>query len=140
MGWGGYTNYSGDGTQTWHYDFIKWSGVKVSDEEIADDDWLGLIKTKIPEKYLEAFIAGIPKILKKMSRSKFWNEDSAIEWQMLLALLLDNNIMPEKIIFDKGIEGTKYLLGEHSSDFNNPSARRRNLRNFIKKADRVGYK
>lgn len=139
MGWSGYTNYSGDDTQTRHYDFIKWSGVKVSEIEIADDEWMMLSKTKIPSKYRDTFILGIPKILKKMPKCKFWNEDRAIEWQMLLSLFLDNNIIPPKVVYDNGIEGTEYLMEEHAADFNEPSRRRKCLKNFIKRAKKLKY-
>jgi hypothetical protein len=132
MGWFGYGIYDGDGTQTCHYAFIKNAGIKVN-----IDEWLGLKGTKIPAEHLSTFIKGIPKILKKMPKVKvYWTDDKAMEWQMLLALLKDNGLY-HKEIYDRGIEATKYLMGEHASDFNNVSARRQVLKNFIKKCEVV---
>lgn len=127
MGWYGYGIYDGDGTQSCHYDFIKWSGIKVSDDEISN--WLVINKTKIPDEYIIPFIKGIPKIIKKMPNVRFWNEDKAIEWQMLAALLRDNNIWHRKII-DKGLVATDYLMGDHVKDFDKPTYRRAALKRF----------
>ena len=91
MGWYAYNLYGGDDTQTRHLDFIKWSGIKPKKgEEIFD--WLLERKTRIPMEYISTFIKGIPKILKRMSKSKFFNEDNSIEWQMLAALFIDNKL------------------------------------------------
>jgi hypothetical protein len=133
MGWYGYCIYCGDDTQTRHYDFFKWGKI-ASDYEITENDWLTNKGTIIPKIYIDKFIKNIPLILKKMPKVKFWNEDNAIEWQMLLALFIDNNIKPPKEILSNGITATEYLMEEHAADFNNPSLRRKHLKNFIKKA------
>jgi hypothetical protein len=135
MGWFGYGIYDGDDTQTRHYDFIKWSGVKVDDDEIGE--WMGLKGTKIPSEYQVIFVDGINKVLKKIKSDYDSDDDIAIEYQMLLALYLDNNLRPPKIVKEKGIEGAKHLMGEHASDFDNPGTRRKALRNFIAKAKKV---
>lgn len=141
MGWYGYTIYSGDDTQTWHYNFIKWSGIKVTEDQIMEDEWVGIRKTKIPDEYLDIFKTGLPKVIKKMPKKrKFWKDEySAIEWHMLLALCVDNKVKSPKIIYDIGLDAVEYLMGAHASDFKNPSRRRRNLRNFIQRAKKLGY-
>lgn len=135
MGWFAYDIYGGDDTQTRHYDFLKWSDT-AKENQIMEEDWLMIRKTKIPKQYIDKFVTGVPKILKKIKprTPKHWNDDSAIEWQMLLALFLDNDIKPPLEILNNGISATEYLMGEHAADFDNTSLRRRNLRNFIKKA------
>jgi len=132
MGWGGYGIYDGDGTQTCHYDFIVWSGCATEDE-IYDGEWLKLNKTKIPVDRLSIFEKNIGKVIKKMPKVKFWNENKAIEWQMLLSLLLDNKIKPPAVVKKNGILATEFLMGEHASDFCSPAARRAILRRFIKR-------
>lgn len=128
MGWFSYSIYGGDCTQTRHYDFIKWAGIKVDEDEISD--WLGNRGTKIPYQYLDKFINGIPKIIKKMPKIRFWNEDSALEWQMLAALLVDNDILHADTL-NKGLEATDYLIqSEHTKDFDKPCLRRAALRKF----------
>jgi len=69
-----------------------------------------------------------------MKKPRFWDEDSALKWQMLLSLFLDNNIKPPKMILETGIEATEYLIEKSCCDFHNPSARKRALSNFIKLA------
>lgn len=134
MGWFGYGIYSGDNTQTCHYDFLEWLGFKEKEIE----SWLGN-KTKIPKKHIETLKNGLAKIIKKMPKRKYFTEDSdAIEWQMLLALLLDNKIKPNKIIYEKGISATNYLMGKHADDFDAPPIRRAALRRFIKRAEKLG--
>lgn len=136
MGWSGYSLYSGDGTQTCHYDFIHTAIPLVSNDQICDEDWLGSNKTKIPKKYQAAFIKGIPNILKKIKVPKFWDEDSAIEWQMLLSLFIDNKLKVPPYIINKGLQASNYLLSpssHHCEDFDEPSKRRAVIRNFIKK-------
>jgi hypothetical protein len=137
MGWIGYGIYDGDGTQTSHYNFLTLSKCAKDDDEILDNNWLTVNGTKIPKDRQPIFISNVDKILKKMPKSKFWNEDSAIEWQMLLALFLDNKIYPPKIVFDKGILATEYLIEHCSDDFDVPGFRKRALRNFIKKVKNV---
>lgn len=135
MGWCGYSLYSGDGTQTSHYDFIKTAIPSLTDDDIGD--FLLQSKTKIPQKLLPAFRKGIPAILKKIDSPKkiFWDEDKAIEWQMLLSLFVDNNLkVPHKVLVN-GMIGSFYLLGEHSADFTFPSRRRAVIRKFMKKVD-----
>lgn len=141
MGWAGYTIYSGDGTQTCHYNFISWSGIKVPHETICDDGWLGINKTKIPNEHLETFKRGLSKVIKKMPKKrKYWRyEDDAMDWHMLLALCIDNKVKPPKIVYDLGIAGAEFLMGEHASEFDYPSRRRQNLRNFIKRAKKLGW-
>lgn len=140
MGWFGHGLYDGDGTQTSHYDFIKTAIPSLTNDEIAD--FLLFRKTKIPNKLLSAFKKGTPAILKKMesvkifgNKDSFDNEYNAIEWQMLLALFVDNNLkVPHKILVN-GMIGSYYLLGEHSADFTSPSKRRTVIKRFMKKVD-----
>jgi len=108
MGWFGYGIYDGDDTQSRHYKFLVLSGCAKNDDEIYDGEWVGL-KTTIPKDKIPIFIKGIPKILKKMPKCKFWNEDRALEWQMLLSLFLDNNITPTKEIKEKRHFGNRIL-------------------------------
>lgn len=65
------------------------------------------------------------------------NEDSAIMWQMLLSLYLDNNIKPPKIILKNGVESTYYLMGNHASEFDNPRERIDVLKKFILKIQKT---
>jgi len=147
MGWMSYGVYGGDGTQVWHYDFIKWSGIKIPKYQlkgyVREDDimaeWMGS-KTKIPKPYIQTFKNGLDKIVKKMPKTRYFDEDKAIEWQMLLALCLDNKVKPTQTILDNGIEATIYLMGDHARDFDNPSNRRSCLKRFIKKANRMWEK
>lgn len=142
MGWSGYGIYGGDDTQTFHYTILNWAGIKDEEIEVLgkDDETNPLLTikgTKLPKEFITRLKKNIDKVLKKMSHKKFVDEDMAIEWQMLLALFLDNKMKVPHIIKKMGILGTEYLMGEHAADFDNPSLRRRNLRNFIKRAERA---
>lgn len=129
MGWCGYCIYCGDGTQTCHYDFFEWA--KLDSDEC---EWLLTDKGTILSKdQWKLFRKNIDKVLKKMRKNKFWDEDMAIEWQMLLALYVDNKTKPPAKIKKMGIEATEYLMGEHASEFDKPSNRRRLLKRFIEK-------
>ena len=138
MGWGSYHIYGGDGTQTRHYDFLKWAKVSRDDEEIQE--WLGLRKTKVPKDRIFKLTENIDLILKKMPKEKkhldnYDQEDNAIEWQMLAALFLDNKIkVPEKV-YEMAKKSTEYLMGEHASCFDCPGTRRAILRRFIKRLE-----
>ena len=135
MGWCGYGLYSGDGTQTCHIGFIKTAIPSLSEDDIFE--FLKLRKTAIPTNLLPLFKKGIPSILKKIKtpNAVSWDENIAIEWQMLLALIVDNNLMvPHKILVN-GMLACNYLLGEHAQDFNEPSKRRAAIKRFMKKVD-----
>lgn len=138
MGWVGYGIYDGDETQILHLDYLKWSGCIIGMKEDEVWEWLKQNKTKIPLDKIALFKKGIPLILKKMSkwriRGSLQDEDLSIEWQMLLALFLDNNIKLPLIVKKNGILATEYLLGDHAEDFSNKGIRRRVLKNFIKRA------
>lgn len=131
MGWSGYTIYSGDGTQTRHYDFLKWAKV-ASEDEVFDNNWLQYNKTVVPKDKISILVKNIGLIVNKIPKFKFLNEDSAIEWQMLAALLLDNKIKVPKLIKQKAKEATEYLIQE-SGDFDKPYLRRKHLRKFLEK-------
>lgn len=139
MGWCEYSLYAGDGTQTLHINFITDAIPSITNDEIFDDDWFGKgNKTKIPKKYLDAFVKGVPNILKKIKAPRFWDEYSAIEWQMLLSLFIDNKLPTPDLVLKNGLEATEYLLdpaSRHCEDFNVPSRRRAILKNFIKKVN-----
>jgi hypothetical protein len=132
MGWCGYCIYCGDDTQSCHYSFLEWAKIKYID----NDDYYSILTSKgtfLPKEHWKLFQKNVSKVLKKMPKARFWDEYSAIEWQMLLALYVDNKTKPPAKIRKMGIEATEYLLGEHSSEFDKPQNRRRVLRNFIKK-------
>lgn len=134
MGWGGYGMYDGDGTQTCHYDFIRWAKISRSNEEIGE--WLKYRGTKIPKDKVHLLTEHVDLILKKMPKVAYWNEDKAITWQMLLCLYLDNGVVPPSAqITDLGVQATKYLMGDHADEFSEPSRRRRALRNFLKRVE-----
>lgn len=137
MGWFGYTIYSGDETQSCHLDFCKWAKLYKGD----DYEWMELhllnSKTKLDREEQSLFIKNINGVLKKMPKCKFWDEYNAIEWQMLLALFVDNDMTVPKVILEKGVLGTEFLMGEHASDFKEPSKRRQNLKNFIIRAKKL---
>ena len=141
MGWFGYGIYDGDGTQTCHIDFLNNAGVTKSSTDEALD-LLAVNGTILPADMMQKFVNNINKVLKKMPklvRGYFQDEDDAIEWQMLLALFVDNKTTPLKEIFDIGFEATVYLDGEHAEGFDQPIERHRVLRNFMSKAKEVYY-
>lgn len=72
--------------------------------------------------------------LAKLKKPKFWDEESAIEWQMLLSLFMDNEVKPPKIIFATGIEAAQYLKEKCADDYNSPAARKKALNKLIKSA------
>jgi len=135
MGWSGYSIYSGDDTQTQHYDFLVKAKVVKNDDEIFDGEWLTCRGTIIPKHKIPLFIKNIGKI--KLRVPKFWDEDSAIEHQMLLALFVDNKLPVPRNIFDNGIIATEYLMGGHAADFDKPSLRRAALKRFIVRAKKL---
>lgn len=142
MGWGGYGLYDGDGTQTCHLSFMEWAGYKFDDDKEEDDilKASGTLLTsgmqKLLQKNIAKVLANMPKLVKSKATNNqyFKQEDDAIEWQMLLALYLDNGMKPPKLVKDLGIYATEVLINQWSDDFDNPGARKRGLKNFIKKA------
>lgn len=142
MGWSGYGLYDGDGTQTCHITFVERAGYKEKEEdEILNTLTLGgTLLTSEMKKTLRQNISKVLAKMPKLGTSKFTKnkyfkeEDDAIEWQMLLALYLDNDMKPPKIVKDLGIYATESLIEKWSDDFSNPGARKRVLKNFIKKA------
>lgn len=145
MGWCGHSIYSGDETQSRHFDFIKWSGIRVSENQVMD--WMTVNKTKLPKEFIPFFIKGLPRVIKRMPRKIIkgvWDsighdDDRAIEWQMLLALCMDNNIKPPKTVYRMGMEATGFLMKDHAADFRNPSLRRKNLKRFVDKAKKMFF-
>ena len=135
MGWFAYGIYDGDCTQTEHFDHIKAAGVKASEDEIGE--WLTIKGTIIPKKHLSQFSKGLNKVVRKMPSARYFTEDKAIEWQMLLALCLDNGIKPPSILKEKGIAATLYLMGDHAEDFDKPFLRRRKLNEFLEKVKKA---
>lgn len=134
MGWFGYGIYDGDETITRHIDFLKWAKVCESEDDALDH--LGGRATILTEAEIKVLKKNIKLILNKMPKQIKY-EDDAIEWQMLLALFVDNGIKPSKVIFDRGIEATNFLMGQHAEDFDEPVRRKKNLRNFIARAKRI---
>jgi hypothetical protein len=132
MGWFGHGIYDGDETQTQHLDFIKWAKIEKQD---AAHNFLKVRRTVLPKEKIYLLNKNSGLILKRMKKLK--DVDSAISWQMLLSLYIDNKIIPNKKIIKQGILATKYLMGQHASEYDNPHLRRRNLRNFIKRVDKV---
>jgi hypothetical protein len=135
MGWFGYGLYDGDDTQTCHIGFIKTAIPSLSEDDIFE--FLKSRRTLIPDSLVLRFRKGIPFILKKIKAPNLarWNEDKAIDWQMLLALFVDNDIqVPHKVLV-YGMLACHYLMGDHAADFNEPSRRRAALRRFMKKVD-----
>lgn len=134
MGWFGYGLYDGDETQTLHIDFIKTAIPSLSkDYEIFE--FLKVRKTLIPRDLILEFKKGIPSILKKIKNPKKWNDDIAIQWQMLLSLCVDNDLIVPHDILVYGVLASYYLLRDHAEDFNEPHKRRATLKRFIKKVD-----
>ena len=132
MGWFGYCIYCGDGTQTCHYSFLEWAKIKLDEDHKYDI--LTNKGTILSKDQWKLFQKNIDKVLKKMPKAKFWDENKAIEWQMLLALYVDHKTKPPAKIRKMGVEATEYLMGEHASEFYKPQNRRTVLINFIKKA------
>lgn len=146
MGWFGYGIYDGDGTQTCHYDFFDWAKIRadIKDGHRRSDYFGEFLTTKgtiLPKEDWDIFVKNINLVLKKMPKSNYKSqyidmECSAIEWQMLLSLFVDNKTKAPEIVYKNGIEATKFLMGEHASDFDKPSVRRKTLKNFIVKAEK----
>lgn len=141
MGWFGYGIYCGDGTQSYHYDWLVEIGVCKNNDDALDSNIVGW-KTKIPDNKKYLLIKNWRKITATLSKkivTGSWgkgghDEGRALSWQMLLALFNDNNLKAPKIVFKMGIEGTKFLMEDHSFEFDNPSARRAALKRFMKKS------
>jgi len=139
MGWFGYGLYDGDDTQTSHIDFIKRAIPSLSKDDIYE--MLGSGETSIPNNYIAAFKKGVPAILKKMKAPKnmlelkWYDEDFAIDWQMLLSLFVDNNLSVPHDVLVNGMLACHYLLGDHAADFNYPGKRRASIKRFMKKVD-----
>jgi len=134
MGWWGHGIYDGDETQTLHFDFIKWA--KIEKDYDVIESFLNK-KTTLPKDKVHLLKKNSGLILKKMKKPKFWDEYSAIEWHMLLSLYLDNSVIPPKVVVKNGIEATEYLIDKESDYYDNPSARKRVLRNFIQKVEKM---
>jgi len=140
MGWFGHGNYDGDETQTWHYDFLKWAKISKNYEELFE--WTVNNKTIVPDEFIPTLKKNLPLILKKMTKfpknPHYVNEHVAVEWQMLMALYTDNKIALPKNVLKTCVEASEYLCGnDHAPDFNNPSARRRAIRNLVEKAEKT---
>jgi len=144
MGWCGHNIYDGDDTQTLHVNYLKFAKIGESDDQRSD--MLHLRKTIIPKNMRSLLRKNYKLILNKMPKRNFLKrtnsifdkEYSAIKWQMLLALFVDNNIKPPKIIKHMGIKATEYLMEDHSADFDEPAIRRKNLRKFLSKVGELG--
>lgn len=135
MGWWGYGIYDGDETQSFHCELIERAKINtvVDSDMIYDGDWLKIKETIIPKKYKSQFIKSIDKIAKTLPNKKFWDESSALEWQMFGALLLDNKIRIKKEFKKKIVDATEFLMGDHADAFDEPSKRKKVLRDFLKK-------
>jgi hypothetical protein len=142
MGWSGYGLYDGDCTQSCHFNFIEWAEISDDYDEIFE--WVSN-KTVLPEdkkKILEKNAAKIWAKMPKVDKYFCTKRDSApeidaLQYQMLLSLFVDNNIKPPKYIYDKGIEATEFLSGEHASEFDYPGRRRSVLKRFAAKATKL---
>ena len=149
MGWLGYTLYAGDSTQSCHSAFLEWAGIEIDyDTDDGDEYYYSIFTSRgtfIPKDLIPIFVKNINKVLKKMPKIKmsrvknikYWDEYNALEWQMLLALFVDNKLKIPQIIYDNGIEATEFLMGEHASDFDKPWLRRAALKRFITKAGKI---
>lgn len=142
MGWFGHGIYDGDETQTCHYDFIKKLGIEKDNNVIYD--MLQIKKTIIPENKRYLLRKNYKKVFDKLSKYKFVPgrsgcivEDKAIEIQMFGALFIDNGVKMPAQVKKKVVEATKFLLGDHASEFDVPGTRRRILRNFIEKVKKL---
>lgn len=143
MGWFGYKLYDGDGTQTCHLDFLKRAKI-AKNSDVAFDMMMHKgstgLKTIIPQDKKNLLKKNIALVLKKMPRWKEprkMEECDLIEWQMLLALFIDNDIKPTKEVLKNGIEATKELCYDHADDFDYPNKRKKVLKDFIKKAEKL---
>ena len=86
-----------------------------NDDEVFE--WMSSRKTNIPQDRRHLLRKNYKLLLNKMPKN-INDEDNALEWQMLLALFVDNKVKPPKIILEQGIKATKWLMGEHASEFN----------------------
>lgn len=143
MGWFAYNIYGGDETQSRHLDFLVWGKViKKSEEYDVMNDYLLSTKTHIPEDKKFILKRNLSKIIKHLPKkfpSAGYSDsgDSAIEWQMLGALLVDNKIKPTKKIYKMVSEANHILKGKHAEDFNEPYRRKQAIRSFQKRLDNL---
>ena len=138
MGWFGYGIYDGDETQTRHITFLKWAKIE-HDSDVIFDNYFIEDKTILPKDKLLLFQKNISFILKRITKPSKWDEDSAIEWQMLLALFVDNKLKAPAKIYENGVSATIHLM-EYADDFDNPSKRKKALKKFIDTADKYNKK
>lgn len=135
MGWWGHGIYDGDDTQTCHYDFLKWA--KIGKNEDDRYSYLAEKGTFLPAAEREKFIQFLPIVIEKLDKKikrKNWDEDDALEWQMLVALLVDNSIPIPQYVFAKFEKAHDILTGSHAQDFNSPRKRLNVLNNLMEKA------
>ncbi len=149
MGWFGYGIYDGDGTSTCFYDFNKFGKLKINEDLISEEILTSSGKIKLSNDYQKKFLENINLIISNMPKLKkdkykdylnqedFRDEDDAIEWQMLLAVFVDNNMKVPKIVLENGVKGTQYLMGQHAEDFDSPYKRRKKLKTFIEKSKKL---
>lgn len=143
MGWFGYGIYDGDETQSFQISLLeKCKFVKtLKYEDISDgmEPWNSEYRDiiRIPDEFKSQFKKKIPLLVKSLPNKKFWDEDSAIEWQMFGGIFVDNDIKIPKKIKKKVIDATEFLMGEHASLFDVPSKRKAKLKNFLEKVNRL---
>ena len=135
MGWFGYGIYDGDETQTCHYAYLHWAKVESNERKI--DKWLTLSGTILPEDKRHLLVKNYNLILKKLKKPKFWDEESALEWQMLLTLFVDNNLAAPDPIYDNGVQATEFLMDQHAEEFDSPKKRKNELKKFLTKAEKL---
>lgn len=143
MGWWGFGIYDGDETQSCHEEFLKRAGYKERNRGEISEFFFKKNKTNLNKEAKILLIKNFQKVLDKMPKIiqseitknvYFKDESDAIEWQMLLALCLDNKIKPPKLVKDNAILATEYLLYYHADSFTDPSGRKTNLKRFLSKA------
>jgi hypothetical protein len=139
MGWMGYGLYDGDDTLSCQTEAIDIAiGGKnptyLLENGKKTDCYSFLPKMKLDSSIREIIDKNYPLIKNKLNLSNHdLNESRAIAWQMLADLYMNQGMdMPPELI-EKALEATEYLKKEHAEDFDNPSARKKVLNNFIKK-------
>lgn len=137
MGWFGYGIYDGDETQSFQISLLEkckfTKTLKYEDILNGLEPWVADCSDpiRIPNEFKSRFKKKIPFLVKSLPNKKFWDDDSAIEWQMFGGLFVNSNIKIPKNIKKKVIDATEFLMAEHAELFDKPSERKKVLKKFL---------
>lgn len=132
MGWFGYNIMDGDEPDDWLWNFYDILKVEPFDEKTNE---LTKITRKQIEKNLKLFVNSIEKEKKKYPKDV---NTELLGYEVLGFLILKTKAAKvSKKLINTIIKATTKDLEENSNEFNEPSIRKRNLRNFIKRLEKL---